>query len=287
MGSWVNFHTHSHFCDGHAALEDYVKAAIEKQNPALGFSGHSPVPFQTDWNIQETSFHEYLKEIDRLSSVYADQIKLYKGLEVDYITGLTGPSTFKPHSLDYTIGSVHFLGKLDETEYWGFDFSPEYFLKGFRSIYRSDKKLLIRTYYEQIMEMIQKDAPDIIGHLDLIKKFNSQLKIFDENEDWYRDQVMEALEVIARSGCIVEVNTRGFYKGLNDHFYPSQFILEACYKKGIPLTINADAHNPGEINHSFQPAAEMLLEIGYRELYVLTNQGWLPKSFDNTGIISY
>ena len=68
---------------------------------------------------------------------------------------------------------------------------------------------------------------------------------------------------ISIGNCIVEVNTRGYYKGITKEFYPSMHILKKCLEADIHLTINSDAHHPNEIANSFEDVASALLDIGY------------------------
>jgi histidinol-phosphatase (PHP family) len=282
--SWTNFHTHSHFCDGHAELEEYVRSALDENMHALGFSGHAPLHFETEWTMTPRQLAEYMAIIDELKRAYQDKIPLYKGLEVDYIQGLTGPNQYHGQGFDYLIGSVHVIGQFEDGTYWSFDHTPEHFTEGYEKIFLNDPKALASTYYQAIMEMVQKEPPDIIGHLDLIKKFNDQLGYLDESARWYRDLQQETLEIISQSGCILEINTRGWYKGLSNAPYPGRETLKACRERGIPVTINADAHAPGEVARLFEEAAEAAMSVGYNEVYALVKGKWKACKLTPKGI---
>jgi histidinol-phosphatase (PHP family) len=80
----TNYPTHSHFCDGKEAPEEYVKEAIKKGMSILGFSGHATVPFNNKWTIPAEKLNEYFTEINRLKVKYQSQIEIYCGLEIDY-----------------------------------------------------------------------------------------------------------------------------------------------------------------------------------------------------------
>ena len=122
--------------------------------------------------------------------------------------------------------------------------------------------------------MIQNDPPDIIGHLDLIKKLNSNNRYFSEDESWYQDIISDVIKAISATNCIVEVNTRGYYQGITKDFYPSKQILEKCFDADIHLTINSDAHHPDEITNNFEDVASLLLDIGYRSIYIFDEGKW-------------
>ena len=58
-----NLHTHTHFSDGSSAPEEYIKEAISQGFDTLGFSDHSPVPFENSFAIREDRLGEYVKTI--------------------------------------------------------------------------------------------------------------------------------------------------------------------------------------------------------------------------------
>ena len=54
-------------------------------------------------------------------------------------------------------------------------------------------------------------------------------EFFREDEEWYISLLMETLELIKESGCVVEVNTRGLYKKRSDSLFPGvKVIREMC-----------------------------------------------------------
>ena len=105
------YHSHCTFCDGKAPAEEFVKAAISAGFHSYGISSHSPLPFETRWSLSKANLEAYLQEIERLKKLYAGQIELYVGLEIDYLNDDWGPSSdyFQQMPLDYRIGSVHLV----------------------------------------------------------------------------------------------------------------------------------------------------------------------------------
>jgi histidinol-phosphatase (PHP family) len=58
-----NLHTHTSFSDGSDAPEKYVEEAIKQGFHTLGFSDHSPVPFENTFAIREGGLEEYCKTV--------------------------------------------------------------------------------------------------------------------------------------------------------------------------------------------------------------------------------
>ena len=53
---------------------------------------------------------------------------------------------------------------------------------------------------------------------------------------------------------------------------------------GILITLNADAHKPEMLTASFEPVAERLAAIGFRELHVLREGKWEGVGFTPQGL---
>ncbi len=278
---WTNYHSHTHLSDGKGKPELYVQSALEHNMYAYGFSCHSPVPFYSGWNMKYENLHNYINEINRLKIKYAGQIKLFLGMEIDYIKNLCGIKQFAHLKLDYTIGGVHFLGFFDDGKAWDYDGGKPVYARGLKELFGNDIKKLVKYYYEQINDMVTNEKPDVIAHLDLIKKYNKGNYFFNENEEWYKNIVMETLEIIAKSNSIVEVNTRGILRGLDTEYYPSNFILDKCKKLNIKLCMSADTHNAKDVMALLPNVKDLLIEKGYKEVFIFDEKGWNTQKIIN------
>ncbi|HLZ17660.1 MAG TPA: histidinol-phosphatase, partial [Cyclobacteriaceae bacterium] len=224
---WLNFHTHSTYCDGKSSLEDLVSKAKSLSMKWLGFSSHAPLPFDCTWCMKSEKLKEYLNKIATLKS--GEGTEFYAGLEVDYIPGKIGPMDFP--ELDYTIGSIHFVESLPGGQGWEIDGPRAHFLEGLEIIFLNNIKNAVQRYLELTREMVTLSTPSIVGHLDKIKIQNADNKFFNEEDLWYREEIKMTLEAIARSGSIIEVNTRGLYQKKTQTPYPSPWVLELIAKK--------------------------------------------------------
>ena len=282
---WANFHTHTKYCDGNGEITDFAEAALMRDIVCLGFSSHAPLPFDTDWTMPPSLLEAYCDDCRRAKREYEGKLKIFLGLEVDYIRGISCPRMpeFSALGLDYVIGSVHFF----ETDCGGtwltVDGSPEEFQRGITRLYDSSVRKAVERYYALIREMVRSHPPDIVGHLDLVKKNNTGEKYFSEEESWYRDAVFETLDAIAGTGVIVEVNTGGLIRKRTDAIYPSPWILGRCHELKIPIMLNADAHSPDEVCGYFPETASMLRGLGFTTLCVLNSCGWDEVGFSENG----
>ena len=272
-----NYHTHSNFCDGVSNPDEYVYEAIWQDFSTLGFSSHAPVPFENTFALKEERRQEYRQTIRNLQKIYADRIEIYLGLEIDYIPGITRDFDFfrKDMGLDYVIGGVHLVKKEDEEQGLWFIDGPSYktYDDGLKEVFHNDIRMGVKAYYQSICAMITTQKPDIVAHIDKIKMHNSG-RFFNEDEPWYIALVDEALDVIAQSDCIIEINSRGLYKKRCPDLFPSLAILKKLNRLKVPITFSSDAHAPGELNLGIDIAIATALEAGYKEAFCLSKGKW-------------
>jgi histidinol-phosphatase (PHP family) len=267
-----SFHSHSRFDDGCGELEQYIISAISKGFRVFGFSAHSPVAFETDWNMKSECFDEYVQTIKHLKDKYNGIIEIYTGMETDYYPGCIDWRT--KNGIDYTIGSVHLIRNEETGIYMPLDGTREEFECTLRELFDNDIRALVKAYYGQIREMLLKMPPNIVGHLDVIRKNNANGRYFDEEDDYYREEVLKTLEIISLSNAIVEVNTGGIARGYMPEPYPSRWILEACLEMDIPVMVNSDSHHPDNIDFWYEEAHELLKSVGYRHQRILSGNEW-------------
>ena len=279
---WLNFHTHSTYCDGKSTLEELMVNAQSLQVKWLGFSSHAPLPFDCPWCMKRENLNEYLNKIVTLKHTQT-AMEVYAGLEVDYIPKVIGPHDFLKE-LDYTIGSVHFVESFKDGRGWEIDGPHSFFLQGLEKIFNNNVKEAVVRYFELTREMVERSTPAVVGHLDKIKIQNINDKFFTEHEPWYRDEIEKTLDAIEQAGCIIEVNTRGKYQNKTSTTYPSPWVLELIAKKGIPITISSDAHHSKDLVNHFHETAIELRQIGFHKIHILHDGRWRPFKFNEHGI---
>ncbi len=270
-----NLHTHSIFSDGKSTPEEVVLEAINQGLKVLGFSDHSPVPFENSFAIKNDNVKNYISTIKSLKEKYKEQIDIYCSMEMDFIPGIVKDfkKTKEEFGLDYMIGSVHLVGN-DINKLWFIDGSKvETYDEGLFNYYGGDIKNGVKTFFYQYNEMIETEEFDIVGHFDKIKMHNRD-RYFTENDKWYRDLVLETLTLIKEKSLIVEVNTRGIYKKRSTDFYPSTWLLPIMREMNVPVVISSDSHKAEELTLCFKEAEDALKAAGYKETMCFKNGGF-------------
>lgn len=269
-----NFHSHTNFCDGSSDPETYIEEAIRQGFKIYGFSSHAPIPVPNDFALTEKSFPLYKQEIERLRAKYKEQLTILLGVEADYITEISAPFDYfrKQFELDYVIGSVHMV-KCRDNEVWFID-GPfrESYDAGLSSFFDNNARSAATAYYRQINEMIERENFEVVGHLDKITMHN-QNRFFTTDENWYRNAILETIDLLKEKEIVVEVNTRGLYKNRSEDFFPEQKYLKYILEKKISIMINSDAHAPKDISLLRDATVKTLRQLGFKEQAIITSDG--------------
>jgi histidinol-phosphatase (PHP family) len=265
-----NLHTHSVYCDGKDKPEDMVKRALELDFQLLGFSGHGFAPHDLDCCMTAEGEESYRQEILGLKEKYKNQIDIRLGIEKDLYaedslkeTGMKAP---EPFDYDYIIGSTHYVKK--DGVYLSVDNTAEIMEHAIEEHFRGRVRDYVECYFETEAGVLEKTGADIVGHFDLVCKFNEGGHYWDEKAEWYRDCGMAALEKIAsqrwirRKGIsdflgeegkpVFEINMGGMAKEYRSRPYPDFFFLDQIQKLGCPLILSSDCHNRKFLDYHFQ-----------------------------------
>ncbi|NIK79944.1 histidinol-phosphatase (PHP family) [Paenibacillus castaneae] len=253
----IDYHTHHARC-GHAvgALEEYVQKGIEIGLAQIGLSDHMPLlhvdpaAYYPEMAMPMEELPRYVEECFALKEKYKGQIDVRVGMEGDYIEGCEKEieSIIRAYPWDYVIGSVHFLGEWDITDFRQTD--------GWEG---RDRMAVYEQYYDAIGKAAATGFYDYIGHVDVIKRFGYK----PEGDVTHLENA--ALEAIKKQGLGIELNASGLRTPCAEMF-PSRRMLEYACKLGIPITIGSDAHQPERLGQYLDQARAMLKEVGYTQL---------------------
>ena len=272
----VNHHTHTTYSDGRDRLVDVLAKAHRLGMDGVGISDHAPIHGNPVSHFDPADLDTYLAELAAAKVMYAGRMHVYAALEVDYIPGSVSPVSprIPRAALDYVLGAVHYVDNWPDGQSFGFEASEQEFVEGVDLIFDGDFTAAVERYYGLIREMVRTAAPDIVAHLDRIRKHNRGGVHFDESAAWYRDEVRHTLETIAGAGVILEVNTKGLYRGETAEPYPGRWALRQACHLGIPVHLGSDAHDAYDLLGGFDEAAALLLDVGYRSTCVRDGDAW-------------
>ena len=260
MKIYSNVHTHTAFCDGADSAEKMVKGALAVGCTTLGFSGHSYLGHSSDWAMSREAEEEYVAEVLRLKEKYADRLEILLGIEQDYGSGVP------EYDFDFVIGSVHAV--MRQGVRIEVDDTPQVLFSGIREAYCGDGMALVRDYYSLVAGVVERTGCDIIGHFDLVTKFNDKHPFVDTKSAEYRELALEALDALIEKNKIFEINTGAISRGWRKTPYPDDFLLRRLAEKKADVMLTSDAHSERNILCGFEDAVEYARSCGIRELCV-------------------
>ncbi|MCF7822124.1 MAG: histidinol-phosphatase HisJ [Mariprofundaceae bacterium] len=239
-------------------VEEYARAALLLGMDEIGMSDHSPMPDGFDeWRMRRSELDGYLDEVHEVKQAYAGRLNVKVGLEADFHPGTENyvKEMLSSHEWDYVIGSVHYIGPLDDR--WGFD-NPDtldqWEVRNVEDAYAA--------YYKLVADSAASGLFDIIGHPDLIKKFGHRPAL-DSRKVQDAEEAM--LVAVKKADVALEVSSAGLRKPVAEA-YPHARIIARAAELGIPVSFGSDAHAPGEVGHAMDACLSMLEMCGIKEI---------------------
>ena len=261
-----NLHTHSIYCDGKNTPEEIVNSAISLGLLSVGFSGHAYTPFDSSFCMSQENTKKYTEEILNLKEKYKDKIEIYLGLEADLL------SEFDKKNFDYIIGSCHYVTV--GSEHLSVDDTEEIMKENVKNYFSGDYLKYAENYFEQILKL-NTISPDIIGHFDLLTKFNEGNKYFNENDKKYLDLAFSALDTLIPKCDLFEVNTGAICRGYKKSPYPAVPILKRLKEKGAKIIITSDCHDARDLTFYFKETQTLLKETGFLSTVILSGNKFI------------
>lgn len=254
----IDLHVHSDFSsDCEEKMEDMIKEAINKGIDVIAITDHIDYDYKDPTINFDFDIDAFFNEIKKLKKKYQNEIKILIGLELglqEHITDKLNTFT-NQYAFDFIIGSFH---TVDSKDLYRGDFYVDRTSEAAWDIYLD----------EVYSTLLKFDNFSVLGHLDLIKRYNEGVRGVDLSN--YKEKLEKIFKLIIKKGIGLEVNTSGLRKtyGLNETL-PSKEILQLYYDCGGRLiTIGSDSHVKATLGSHYEQVKEMLQGIGFENLYI-------------------
>lgn len=295
-----NYHTHTTFCDGVSTPREIAEVAADKGFKSLGFSGHSHTHFDEDYCMKHGETVVYRRDIKLLAEEFEDRLEILCGLEFDIFSDElkswphSGDGTAAEKTWDYLIGSVHYI-KVDDAltaaaseeqrailertgcrkgcGYVTVDWDPEVTKAVIDIYFGGDAYSYCEAYFDTVAEVCEVTGCDMIGHFDLITKFNEGGVMWDESDPRYVAAYNRALDRLIPYGVPFEINTGAMSRGLRSEPYPSRAILEEIKRRGGKIALSSDSHSAENVDAFLDEAARLACEVGFTSYVAMGKDG--------------
>jgi len=228
-----NLHIHSNYSfDSKMSLETIAQMLIEDDIYYGGITDH--VDFKYDKSVTGVINNLKLrnKEIDEINKKYHGKVKLLKAVEIG------SPHLYKKEvealselDFDYIMGSIHDINRDAKTN--------------------TAKRSSTYAYYEEMLEMIEANQIDVVGHIDYINRYYGA----DYSDGTQLNKIFYQMKV---NNIITEVNTSASrrIKELQP-FFPSIPKIKAYSRTHDKVIIGSDAHEGIELLDNLDKATRI------------------------------
>lgn len=172
---------------------------------------------------------------------------------------------------DYIISSYHYI--YFRGKYYPLDSNYDYFSMC-AELFNGDNLAFAKAYYEYFCDYIFKRKPDVIGHFDLVTKFDETQRDRFLHDERYWELAENFVEKVLATGCIFEVNTGLMSRGFRSMPCPHERLLKLIAQNGGKVTLSSDAHQAQNLCARFEETAKILKSVGFDGIYALYNDKW-------------
>lgn len=240
----VNLHTHTARC-GHASGtdEEFVLAAIQSGYTKLGFSDHTPFPYEGGYvNHTKMPIDElegYIHSVLSLKEKYAGKIEILLGLECESVPRFFPFLAQLRSRVDYLILGSHGDWSTGES-YYG----------------RVSDKWELHRYFASTLQGMESGLFLYLAHPDLML---GQYPAFDDTARYLSRELCKEAN---RLHIPLEYNIYGLGKSKDSPGlgYPYSGFWEIAAEENVRTVIGVDAHKPQNLLDADIPAVKAQLE---------------------------
>lgn len=242
---WHLHDVYSH--DGSGYPVDFALKAREKGITSIAITNHVEV-----FNPKRQRYEVILpRDIIRLEKSRASVIEARKQVpevEIKFGVEVENNTPFYPEmqeilntfNFDFVIGSAHLVNSIPITSEHCCDFLKKH-----------PPMEIYRKYYEEVAGLVEWGRFDILGHVDIIRRYMVALYP-DVKPPVPYDTLRNIFTLMKSRGQGIEINTGGLFQAPRDT-YPTREIIETALACGIErLIIGSDAHSPEEVGRGFE-----------------------------------
>ena len=275
------------FCDhAEGTLREMLEAAVLNGYRVFGVTEHAPrnanrflysEERKMGWTLAKVQddFKRYCEILPKLAEEFADRLVILRGFEAEvvpadsYLSWMQGYRakilTDGQTLFDYCVGSVHYVDEMQ------IDGSPNKFRAAVNEL--GGLEALAVRYYETVAEMIAALKPEVVGHLDLLKKhvvaIGEPLSRIETSKGARAAE--QALEAAKANNSILDLNTSGWRKGLGEP-YPAPWLVKKAHSMGVPFCFGDDSHRASEVGAGLDEARLYLLQNGVDSICCLVKE---------------
>ncbi len=248
----VDLHVHTaHSIDATGTPEEYAAEARARGVETLAFVEH--VDFEpTDPGYGAYSYERAVEDVARARATGTDALL---AVEIDFQDRFRDEVQrfLDGKAFDMVMGSVHYVfGELMMND---------------GLFARHGRRKAQEEYFRSVLSMVGTGLFDVVGHLDLVKRYSTRHCGPFEEEAW-RGAIGEILREVLSRGMAIEVNSSGLRQAPRSSFPSSATVKLYRSLGGELVTVGSDAHAPGDLARGVDEVLNVLDRAGFRRMTV-------------------
>lgn len=254
----LDLHVHSTCSiDGSSSILEYAQQAEAAGLTDVGFCEHVDLD-PRDQGFDYLDLAQYDQEM-AVARQAVRGVRLRQGVEITYQARLEADiaAWLVGHAWDYVVASVHLVDYVDG---WALVSEPGS-VDAYFSTHAEDK--VYRPYFEELLRAAQSGLGDLLGHLDLVKRYGVEpYGPFQPNT--FEEEIRAILRAAIAGGTGLELNTSGWRQPPRE-CYPAPMVLR-WYRElgGEVVTVGSDAHHRGQLAAGIVEALDLVRAAGFR-----------------------
>ncbi len=257
-----DYHIHPNYSiDAKGSIDDFCQAAIAKGVREIAFTTHLDTDYKADDCVVRVKgemintqsgiwLEDYENSIRAAAERYLDEdLVVLLGAELDIYPGVIDklPEGFTDVEWDLIIGSVHLI------EHQAISLKDE----AEEIFSRHSVEEIGETYFSIVLDTIETSVINILGHLDLYRRYGEAFYGPQIHELW-KPHIDELANRMKKYNVGFEVNTSSWRKGQLEPL-PSSNFIKALVDRGVDtITVGSDAHSPNDVGADINRAIALL-----------------------------
>jgi len=256
----VDLHVHSSCsADGGSSIIAHARHAAVLGLAQVGICEHVDLdPRDRDYGYLDLK--RYDREIVAARAAVPD-VRLRQGVEITYQASREEEirAWLATHRWDYVVASVHLM---DYADGWAIISEPR---TGGLYFAAHSQRQAYRPYFEEVLWAVRSRLGDVVGHLDLVKRYGAAYYGPFEPEA-FKGEIHSVLQAAVEGGVGLEINTSGLRQRPRET-YPGLPVLR-WYRElgGEILTIGSDAHSSGDLGAGLLEGLALARAAGFRAI---------------------
>jgi histidinol-phosphatase (PHP family) len=260
-----DYHLHTHFSpDSKQTMEMICEQALERGIAEIAITDHFDL---IDYKAGNEFYDPdaYFESLQRVREKFDGALMIRSGVEIGE------PHRFQERTnalldsypYDFVIGSLHWVGD-------DLILSREYFD-------RYEVEEAYRRYYEEMLEMVKVGRFDIVGHIDVGKRYG-----YDVHGHYdvapFEEELRAIFRVLVERGKGIEINQGSLRRKVQESAPNATGLQWYREEGGEILTLGSDAHNPDAIGYCLSTAIEMAQNAGFSHVTGYSERNPYPLS---------